>query len=286
MNAPNLQAFKHGLHELGYTEGRNLVIEYRSAEGRAERFPALAAELVRLKVDLIATRGTPAVLAAQKASSTTPVVMMAIGEPLDVGVVAQLARPEGNVTGLSAFVGELQVKRFELLREMVPGVARIAAIFNMGNPSEPPQWNAVQAAARTLGIQAQLLDVRKAEDLAAAFDTAARQRANAVLVGMDGVMHANRRVITELATKHRLPSIHGSKEFAEDGGLISYGVSYPHLYRRAATFVDKIFKGARPGDLPVEQPTTFELVINLRTATMLGLSIAPSMLLRADQVIQ
>jgi putative ABC transport system substrate-binding protein len=212
--------------------------------------------------------------------------MMAIGEPLGVGVVASLARPGGNVTGLSAFVGELQAKRLELLREVVPGVARIAAVFNLGNPSEPPQWSAVQAAAQSLGIQAQVLDVRKTEDLPPAFDAATRQRANAVVVGMDGVIHANRLALAQLAAKHRLPTIYGSKEFAEAGGLISYGVSYPNLYRRAATFVDKIFKGAKPGDLPVEQPTTFELVINLRTATTLGLSIAPSILLRADHMIQ
>jgi putative ABC transport system substrate-binding protein len=286
VNAANVQAFKQGLHELGYVEGRNLVVEYRSADGRAERFPELAAELVRLKVDLIATRGTPAVLAAQKASKVTPVVMMAIGEPLGVGVVASLARPGGNVTGLSAFVAELQVKRLELLRESVSSVIRVAAVFNMGNPSEPPQWKAIEAAAHQLDIQARLLDVRKAEDLVPAFEAAARQHVNAVVVGMDGVMHANRRVIAQLATKHRLPAIYGSREFAEDGGLMSYGVSYPDLYRRAATFVDKIFKGARPGDLPVEQPTTFELVINLRTATALGLHIAPSLLLRADRVIR
>ena len=286
MNASNLQAFKQGLHELGYIEGQNLVIEYRSADGRAERFSGLAAELVRLKVDLIATRGTPAVLAAQKASKETPVVMLAIGEPLGVGAVASLARPGGNVTGLSAFVGELQAKRLELLRESVSGVARVAAILNMGNPSEPPQWNAVEAAAQRLGIQARLLDVRKAEDLVPAFEAAARQQVNAVVVGMDGVMHANRPVITQLATKYRLPTIYGSKEFVEDGGLMSYGVSYPHLYRRAATFVDKILRGAKPGDLPVEQPTTFELVINVRVATTLGLHIAPSMLLRADKVIR
>ncbi|MGH7346886.1 MAG: ABC transporter substrate-binding protein [Candidatus Rokuibacteriota bacterium] len=286
LSAPNLEAFKHGLQELGYIEGRNLFLEYRFAEGRAERFPEFATELVRLRVDLMATRGTPAALAAQKASGAIPVVMLAIGEPLGVGVVASLARPGGNVTGLSAFVGELQAKRLEVLREIVSRVARIAAVFNMGNPSEPPQWKAVAAAALRLGARAQLLDVRKAEDLAPALEAAAKQRVDALVVGMDGVTQANRRAIVELAAKHRLPAVYGSKEFVDDGGLISYGVSYPHLYRRAATLVDKIFKGAKPGDLPVEQPTTFELVINLKTSTALGLSIPPSMLHRADRVIQ
>jgi putative ABC transport system substrate-binding protein len=286
MNASNLEAFKQGLRELGYIEGRNLVLEYRSADGRAERFPDLATELVRLRVDLIATRGTPAVLAAKRASDAIPVVMLAIGEPLGVGVVATLAKPGGNVTGLSAFVAELQAKRLELLHEIVPGVARIAAVFNMGNPSEPPQWRAVEAAAQSRRIQARLLDVRRAEDIAAAFEGAAQQRADGVVVGMDGVMQANRRLITQLAAKYRLPAIYGSQDFAEAGGLISYGVNYPHLYRRAAVFVDKIFRGAKPGDLPVEQPTTFELVINLKTATTLSLSIPSATLLRADHVIR
>jgi putative ABC transport system substrate-binding protein len=286
LSAPNLQAFKQGLQELGYIEGRNLFFEYRFAEGRAERFPEFATELVRLRVDLIATRGTPAALAAQKASGATPVVMLAIGEPLGHGVVASLARPGGNVTGMSAVIGELQVKRLEVLREIVSGGARIAALFNMGNPSDVSAWKEVEAAALRLGARAQLLDVRKAEDLAPALEAAARQRVDALVVGLDTVTQANRRAIVELAAKHRLPAVYGSKEFVDDGGLISYGVSYSHLYRRAATLADKIFKGTKPGDLPVEQPTTFEMVINLKTATALGLSIPRPMLLRADRVIQ
>ena len=286
LNAVNVDAFKLGLKELGYSEGRNLAIEYRSAEGRAERFPALASELVRLNVDLIVTRGTPAALAAKNATSSIPVVMAAIGEPVNTTVVANLAHPGGNVTGLSAFVSELEAKRMELLKETVRRVARVTAFFNMGNPVAPPQWNEVERAARALGIQPQLFDVRKPEDFPAAFDAAVRQRADAIVVGIDAITQANRRPIAELALKNRLPTIYPAREFVDAGGLVSYGVSYPDLYRRAARFVDKILRGAKPADLPVEQPTKFELVINLKTAKALGLTIPQSVLLRADQVIE
>ena len=215
-----------------------------------------------------------------------PVVMAASGDPLGAGVVAGLARPGGNVTGLSAFVTELQAKRLELLREMVPRINRIAALLNMSSPAEPPQWEETKAAARTLAIEPQLLDVRKPEDLGRAFETAIRQRADALVVGMNVLTQANRRPIADLATKHRLPAIYASREFVDAGGLVVLGVSYPDLYRRAATYVDKILKGTKPADLPIEQPTKFELVINLKAAKAIGLDVPPTLLARADEVIE
>ncbi len=285
-NAANLAAFHKGLRELGYVEGQNLIIEYRSADGRAERFPDLANELVRLKVDVIVTRGTPAALAAKKATQTIPVVMAANGDPLGSGLIASLARPGGNLTGLSALVLDLYPKRVELLRDMVAPLTRIAVLFNMGNPITLLEWEEITGAARSLNIQADLHDVRTREDLAPAFDNASRQRADALIVGLDTLMQSNRELVAALAARHRLPAIYASREFAEVGGLLVYGVSYPDLYQRAAAYVDKIMKGAKPGDLPVQQPTKFELVINLQTAKSLGLTVPPTLLALADEVIE
>jgi putative ABC transport system substrate-binding protein len=284
INAANVDAFRQGLRDLGYVEGKNFVIEYRSADGRDDRYPALAAELVRLKMDLIVTRGTPAALAAKNATGTIPVVMAGIGDPVGQGVVASLARPGGNVTGLSAQVTDIYAKRVELLKELVPRAVRLAALFNMSNPSIPQAWREVETSARSLRIHPQLLDVRKPEDLGPAFDSAIRQRADALVVGLDTLTQANQRLIVDLAAKHRLPAIYASTEFA--GGLIAYGVNYPDHYRRAASFVDRIFKGAPPADLPIEQPTKFELVINLKTAKALGLTILPALLLQATTIIE
>jgi putative ABC transport system substrate-binding protein len=285
LNTANIDAFRQGLRELGYKEGQNLEIVYRSSDGRDERFAGLAGELVRLKVDLILTRGTPAALAAKSATGTIPVVMAASGDPVGSGIVRSLASPGGNVTGLSSGITESYPKRVQLLGELLP-VKRIAAILNMGNPVIPPQWRIVEASARSLGIEAQLLDVRRPEDLRGAFEAAAKQRAEALVVGLDGVTQANLRPIAELAAKHRLPSIYPAKDYANVGGLMTYGSSDFHMYHRAATFVGKIFKGAKPADLPVEQPTTWEFVINLKTAKALGLTIPQSLLQRADEVIQ
>ncbi len=284
INAGNIDAFRQGLRELGYVEEKNFAIEYRSADGRDERFPGLATELVRLKVDLILTRGTPATLAAKNATGTIPVVMTGIGDPVGQGVVVSLGRPGGNITGLSAVVTELSAKRVELLQELVPRAARIAALLNMGNPAIPPQWKEIERATRSLGIRPQLLDARKPEDLEPAFDAAIRQRADALVVGLDTLTSTSQRLIVDLAAKHQLPAVYASSEFA--GGLLVYGVNYPDLYRRAAVFADKIFKGAKPADLPVEQPTKFELIFNMKTAKTLGLTIPSSLLLRADRVIQ
>jgi putative ABC transport system substrate-binding protein len=266
-NARNLDSLRKGLSELGYVEGHNLVIDYRSAAGHPERFPQLAAELVRLKVDLIVTRGTPAVLAAKNATATIPIVMAASGSPRRTGVVVGgLASPGGNVTGLSSLTTELVGKRVELLRETVAGLTRIGLIQNMGNPIGSSQWEEFKAATESLAIEAHLFDVRKLDDVAWAFDAAIAQRIDALV--------------------DRLPVMYHTGEFVDVGGLMTYGVSYPDLYRRAATFVAKIFKGAKPATLPVEQPTKFELAINLKAAKAIGLEVSPLLLDRADKVIE
>ena len=286
LNSANLQAFRMGLRTLGYVEGGNLVIEYRSADGKTERFPALAAELVRQRVDLIVTRGTPAVIAAKKATGVIPIVMAVSGDPVGTGVVSSLARPGGNVTGLSSVITELAGKRLELFREALPALSRVALLYNPTNPAATNDWKEAEAAARALGLQSFSFEVRKAEDFRPAFETARKQRADVMVVIMDGLVQNHQGEVVDLARRNRLPDIYASREFPEAGGLMSYGVSYPDLYRRAASYVDKILKGAKPADLPIEQPTKFELVVNLRTAGALGLTIPPSLLLRADQIIE
>jgi len=283
-NASNLDALRKGLRDLGYVEGRNLVIEYRSADGRAERFPDLASELVRLKADLILTRGTPATRAAKNATETIPVVMATMGDPR--AIVASFARPGGNITGVTTFSTELTAKRIQLLGELVPGLARVALLHNMGNPAAPPEWEETKTAARSLGLQPELLDVRSQGDLGHAFERAVRQHVDALLIGADGLTQMHQQTIIGLVARNRLPAAYPAREFVEAGGLIAYAVNYPDLYYRFASFVDKIFKGAKPGDLPVEQPARFELIINLKTAKALGLTIPQSVLLRADEVIQ
>jgi putative ABC transport system substrate-binding protein len=282
-NAANLDALRKGLRDLGYVEGRNLIIEYRSTDGRAERFPDLASELVRLKVDLIVTRGTPAAKAAKNATGTIPVVIAAMN-PL--AVVASLAHPGGNITGVTTFTTELTGKRIELLKELVPSLSRVALLHNMGNPAAPPEWEETKTAARSLGLQAELLDVRSQDALGGAFELAVRQHVDALIIGFDGLTQMHQQTIVDLVARNRLPAVYPAREFAEAGGLIAYAVNYPDLYFRFASFVDRIFKGAKPAELPVEQPTKFELVINLKTAKTLGLTIPKSVLLRADEVIK
>ena len=284
VNAANFNAFRQGLRERGYVEGERFVIDYRSADGRDDQFPILAAELVQQKVNLILTRGTPATLAARNATATIPVVFTGVGDPVGQGLVVSLARPGSNITGLSAAVTEIFPKRVQLLRELVPKAARLAALFNMSNPALPSQWREVEQAARSLGVEPHLLDVRKVEDLAPAFEAASRQRADALIVGLETLTQANQHIIVDLAARRRLPAIYASMEFA--GGLAVYGVDYPEMYRQAASFAHKIFRGAKPADLPVEEPTKVELVINLRTARALGLTIPQSVLFRADRVIE
>jgi ABC-type uncharacterized transport system substrate-binding protein len=284
LNAASLNGFLRGMQELGYVKGKHFVIEYRSADGLDERFPELAADLVRVKVDLIVTRGTQAILATKNATNTIPIVITGAGDPVAQGIVASLARPGGNITGLNPMVTELYPKRVELLRALVPKAVRIAALCNMSSPAVPPAWKEVERAARSLGIEAQLFDVRKTGDLGPAFERAVKQRADGLVVALDTLTQANRQLIVELAGKHRLPAVYASSEFF--GGLVTYGGNYADVYRRAAAFVDKIFKGAKPADIPMQQPTQFELVVNLKTAKALGLTIPPSLLLQADHVIQ
>jgi len=278
--------FREGLRELGYVEGRNILIEYRWAEGKNERLPALIAELIALKVDVIVTAGTPAALAVKKATTSIPLVMAAAGDPIGVGLVASLARPGGNVTGLSAIAPELEGKRLELLREVVPKLSHIAVLWNPDNPFQPGSLKETRAAAQVLGIKVQLLGVRTAEDFPAAFAAILKERPDALLVLADRIFLHNRARIVDFEAKRRLPGMYPYRELVEAGGLMSFGPSYADMHRRAATYVDKILKAAKPADLPVEQPTKFDLVINLKTAKALGLTIPPSLLGRADEVIQ
>jgi putative ABC transport system substrate-binding protein len=285
-NRPNLSALLAGLREHGYIEGQDLQIEYRSADGEADRFPALAADLVRLRPDLIVTRGTPATRAAKTATDTIPIVFTAIGEPVGAGVITTLARPGGNVTGLSAFATELAGKRIELLKDAFPAIARVGFLHNMANPVAPPEWQAIEGAARALGIAAELFDVRREPDIAAAFKEMRQHKTDALYVGIDALTQARGRMIVDLAAEQRLPTVYISREFVNMGGLLSYGPSFPDLYYRAAGLIDKIFKGAKPGELPVEQPTKLELIVNLKTAKALGLRIPSSVMVRADEVIE
>jgi len=285
----NLDAFRQGLRERGYVEGQNLVIEYRSADGKIERLPGLATELARLKVDLIAAGSTPLARALQQATTTIPIVAAVMGDPVGDGLVASLARPGGNITGLTFLGPELVPKRLELLKEALPKLSRVAVLWNPGAFGEQTMRDMLkgtEAAARALGVQLQLVGVRGPDEFDRAFSTMTRDRAEALVVFPSPALFNERRRIVDLATKHRLPSMSVAREFVEIGGLLSYGASITDLLRRAATYVDKILKGAKPADLPVEQPTKFELVINLKTAKALGLTIPPSLLGRADEVIQ
>ena len=286
LNSANLAAFLQGLRELGLIEGQNLRLEYRSADGRTERFSDLANELIKLNVNVIVTRGTPAAFAAKKATENIPIVMAANGDPVGSGLVASLARPGGNITGLSALVFDLYPKRVELLRDTITPLTRIVGFFNMDNPISTREWSEVLAAARSFGITAELFDIRDRDALAPAFAAAIRHRPNAAVVGLDTVTQSNHKMIADLATTHRLPAVYASREFVEAGGLLAYGVSYSHLYYRAATYVDQIRKGAKASNIPVQQPTKLELMINLKTAKTLGLDVPPSLLARADEVIE
>ena len=278
-------AFVQRLRELGWTEGRTITIEYRWAEGREERFAEIAAELVRLKADVIVTSGTQAVMASKNATSVIPIVFATAGDPVGSGLVASLARPGGNVTGLATLANELAGKRLELLREVVPSLRQLAIMGNVGNPYITLELGEVRAAARMLGLEAITLEIRQAQDLAPAFE-ALKGRAQALYVCTDGLVNANRIRINTLALGARLPTMHGYRDYVEAGGLMSYGANLPDLFRRSADYVDKILRGAKPADIPVEQPTKFDLVINLTTAKALGLDVPSSLLARADEVIE
>jgi putative ABC transport system substrate-binding protein len=286
-NPRGLEAFRHQLHELGWLEGQNIVIEYRYADGRFERLPALAAELVGHKVDVMVAVPTPAAVAAKKATGTIPIVIVGVGDPVMLGLIASLARPGGNVTGLS-LTPDLHTfgKGLELLREAVSQVRRVAVLANPDNQASALSISNVRGAARSLGLHIQLVEVRVPDRLERAFVAMTKERADALLILADPVFFEHRAQLVDLAARNRLPTAYGLREHVEAGGLMSYGPSLSDLYRRAAIYVDKILRGAQPADLPVEQPTKFELVINLKTAKALGLTIPPSLLARADQVIE
>jgi putative ABC transport system substrate-binding protein len=277
------KALRQALHELGYVEGRSIRFEARWAQGRVDRLPDLAAELVRLRVDVLVTGGAESARAAKTATTTIPIVMATGADPVRLGLVESLGRPGGNVTGVTSLSTELIAKRVELLRELLPKISRVAVLSDE-TPNSQMSVQEVQAAARSLGIATQAMGVARPNDLDRAFSAASKQ--DAVIVIASPALFTERKRIADLALKHRLPTVVGGREYAVAGGLFSYAVSYPELFRRAALYVDKILKGARPAELPIEQPTTFELVINLKTAKALGLTIPKSLLLRADQLIE
>jgi putative ABC transport system substrate-binding protein len=278
-------AFVQRLRELGWIEGRTITIEYRWAEGRSERFAEIAAEFVRRKVDVIVTSATEAVVAAKQATSVIPIVIAAAGDPVGTGLVASLARPGGNVTGLSIQQTDVAAKRLELLREIVPGLRRLAILGNVSGPAVVLDMREAEAAARTLGMEVITSEIRRGEDIAPAF-AALKGRAEALYLPIDPLVNTHRFRINTLALAARLPTVHTSREWVEVGGLMSYGANVPDLFRRAANYVDKILRGAKPGDIPVEQPSKFDLIINLTTARALDLSVPESFLLRADEVIE
>ena len=278
-------AFVQRLRQLGWIENRNVAIEYRWAEGRSERFVEIATEFVQLKVDVIVASTTPAVIAAKQATSVIPIVITTAGDPVGTGVVASLARPGGNVTGLSNQLWDTASKRLELLREVVPGLRRLAILANADNPGAVLDMREVQATARALGLEATTFEIQRAEDIASVFE-AIKGRVEALYLASDPLLNTNRIRINTLALGARLPTMHGVRDYVEAGGLMSYGPNIVDQYRRAADYVDKILRGAKPGDIPIEQPTKFDLVINLTTAKTLGLTIPEPFLLRADEVIE
>jgi len=286
--APGIvDAFLQGLRDLGYVEGRNLVIEYRDGEGKLERLPALVAELIALKVDVIVAATTPGALAAKQASTTVPIVFAVSADPVTDGLVTSLARPGGNVTGLSMLTPDLVGKRLELLMQAVPGVDRVAVLRQpsaVPEQTERDMLNGAEAAARTLGLRIQVVDVQGPADFSRAFSEMISARAGALIMGGGNMLFSERRRLVDLAAKNRLPAVYSLREFVDVGGLMSYGPNQADMFRRAATYVEKILKGTKPGDLPVEQPTKFELVVNLKAARALGLTIPPSLLQRAEVV--
>lgn len=284
-NRANLDAFRRGLREAGYVEGQNVVIDYRSAEGRADRYPELVAELVGAKAEVIVTRGFAAARAAM-AAAPIPVVMATSADPVAAGLVKSLAHPGGNVTGLTTLVSELAAKRIAVLKELAPKAHRIGALLNLSNPTAPAERRQIERAAKSFEIEAVIFDVRNSEGLQRALDAAAQQGVDALLVNAEAVVIANREMILDFARRHRLPVMYAAREYVEGGGLIAYGVSYPSLYYRAASYVDRILKGAKPGDLPIEKPTKMNLVINVRAATALDIPIPSKLLLRADELIR
>ena len=283
--AQRVAGFVQRLRELGWTEGQNIAIEYRWAEGRNERYREIVAEFVRLRVNVIVTQGTAAIIAAKEATSVIPIVFASANDPVGTGLVASLARPGGNVTGLANQSIDIAAKRLELFREVVPNFGSLAIMANIGNPGVVLEMREVHSAASTLGLKVVTLEIQRAEDIAHAFETL-KGRAEALYVCVEPLVNSNRVLISTLALGAQLPTMYGLREYVQAGGLMSYGPNIPDQYRRAADYVDKILHGTKPGDLPVEQPTKFELAINLKTAKGLGLTVPPTLLARADEVIE
>ena len=284
-NNTNLVEFHKGMQELGHQDGKTYLIIYRSAEGRAERFPALAAELAKQQIDVFLTRGTPATLAARDIESGIPIVASAIADPIEAKLVASLEKPGGNVTGLSSSVNELGAKRMELLKALAPGITRVGALTNPDNPASLASWKVIEAAAPSLNVKAESIDVRKPEDLEQSLEEAVKKGVDALIIGLETLAQSYQNFIIEFTEKNRVPAAFAARNFVEAGGLLSYGVSYPNMYYRAATYVDKVLKGARPAELPVERASKFELVINRKTARAFKLTIPPDLFLRSDEVI-
>jgi putative ABC transport system substrate-binding protein len=285
--SPRFDAFFEGLRDLGYVDGQTITIDYLSADGRGERFPALAAECLRLKADIIAVSTTPAAQVAKNATRTVPIVMIALGDPVGTGLVDSLAQPGGNITGMSMMVPELAAKRLGLLKEAVPGLSRVLVLSYLADPIAPLQVKALKEAAPLLGVTLQIHDIRTADDLPAAFDAAAREGAEGLITTAESIFVVNRAQVSELAARHKLPAIYPySIQVTDGGGLMAYDIGTRDLFGRAALYVDRILKGAKPSDLPVQQPIKYDFVINLKTAKALGLTVPPQLLTRADEVIE
>ncbi len=284
-NNVNLVEFHKGMQELGHQEGKTYLVIYRSAEGRAERFPALAAELARQKVDVFLTRGTPATIAARDVKSSIPVVASAVADPVDAKLVASLEKPGGKVTGLSSSVNELGAKRMELLKALAPSITRVGALTNPDNPASLATWKVIEGAAPALNLKAESIEVRKPEALEESLEAAVKNGVDALIVGLETLAQANQNYIIDFTARRGVPAAYAARNFVEAGGLVSYGVFYPNMYYRAATYVDKVLKGAKPAELPVERASKFELLINRKTARALKLTIPPDLFLRSDEVI-
>ena len=286
LHSTRFGAFFEGLRDLGYVHGQTITIDYLTADGHAERYSALVAECMRLGADVIATSTTPATQAAKSATQSIPILMIGLGDPVGTGLVDSLARPGANVTGLSQMTPSIAVKRLELLGELVPQMSRVLVLSYLSDPIAAPQVKALEETARSLGIRLQVRDIRTSGDLPAAFEAGVKERAQGVIVTGESIFVVNRARVVELAARHRLPSVYHHRDFVEAGGLMSYQGVATEMHRRAATYVDKLLKGAQPADLPIEQPTKFEFVINLKIAKVLGLAVPPALLARADEVIE
>jgi putative tryptophan/tyrosine transport system substrate-binding protein len=284
-NASNMEQLRKGLRDAGYTEGENLTIEYRASDGRAGRYQRMANELARLPVDVLVARGTPAALGARNASKEMPIVAVGVTDPAETGLVASLERPGGNVTGIAVLIKDVESRRVDVLRALAPKTKRIAALMNLGNPALMHAWKVMEEAARSFKLEAFVVDVRKPDQIAAAFESAKARNADSVLVQIGALDPAQRQSVVELAARHRLPAIYTSRQYVDAGGLVSYGMDTPQLFYRAATFVDKLLKGAKPAELAMERPPKFELIINRKTLRSLDLVIPPDLLLRSNEIV-